>query len=249
MRSSILGLLDHYGVNVEDLGNRRFLLQPGELMTDALPTLPDEGLTVHFARARALVREDVSFMSCDHPLVRGAMDLLLGSQAGNASFGVWECPEDKERIFLEVYTVIECVAPASLHVDRFLPATPARVVVDQELEDRSSNEALREARLLQGDFQELLARKGMKRKLLSSMLDKAKKSAGEKQKEIVAEALASMDAFLQAEIERLVDLGEINDHVGSGEIEALKQHQTELGLAIDKAHLRVDAVRLIWRHS
>ncbi len=245
----ILEVLDHFGVKVEDLGNRRFLLQPGELMTDALPALPDEGLTVHFARNRALIREDVSFMSCDHPLVRGAMDLLLGSQSGNASFGVWECPGEKERIFLEVYALIECVAPASLHVDRFLPATPVRVVVDQELEDRSSNAALREARLLQGDFQGLLGRKGMKQKLLPAMLEKGRRLAAAKQKEIVVGAAREMDHFLEEEIDRLVDLGEINDHVGPGEIEALRQQKAELRVAIDKAHLRVDAVRLIWRHS
>ena len=242
-----LGLLDHFGVNVVELGNRRFSLHPGELMTDTLPALPQEGLTVNFDRKAALLREDVTFMSCDHPLVRGAMDLVLGSQEGNASFAVWKCPRERERIFLEIYAVIECVAPPSLHVDRFLPATPVRIVVDQDLQDVSANELLRQARLVDGDLLPLLARKGMKRRLLTAMLEQGKQFASEKQRPIVEQAAAAMDTVLEAEIERLVDLGEINDHVRPGEIEAFRTQQAELRIAIGGAHLRVDAVRLIRR--
>ncbi|HEV7867312.1 MAG TPA: helicase-related protein, partial [Chthoniobacteraceae bacterium] len=54
-------LLDHFGVHVEDLGSRSFLLVPGHLITDAFPALPPEGMSVTFDRARALSREDLVF--------------------------------------------------------------------------------------------------------------------------------------------------------------------------------------------
>ena len=56
-----------------------------------------------------------------------------------------------------------------------------------------------------------------------------------------------MDGVLQEEIDRLVDLGEINDHVRPGEIEGLRKQQAKLRVAIDEAPLRTDAVRLVWR--
>jgi ATP-dependent helicase HepA len=83
-------LLDHFGVQVEDHGPRSYILRPGHLITDAFPTVPEEGMTVTFDRTRALSREDLGFVSGDHPLVRASLDLLLGSERGNAAFGMWK---------------------------------------------------------------------------------------------------------------------------------------------------------------
>lgn len=191
--------------------------------------------------------EDTAFMSRDHPLVRGAMDVYLGSQTGNAAFGVWTAPDKKENIFLEVHSVIECIAPAALHVDRFLPATPMRVLVDQEIRDRTGQVGMATKHLLQGDLMTLLKRKGVKRKLLPAMLEKAQEVSREQMKAIVAEAAAAMEAQVQDEIDRLEDLGRINDHVRPGEIAAAKQQKADLLAAITGARLRLDALRLIWR--
>jgi len=79
-------------------------------------------MSVTFDRTRALSREDLVFMSWDHPLVRSTFDLLLGSESGNASFAVWRSA-GTEAIFLEVIAVAECVAPAPPR--RALPARDA----------------------------------------------------------------------------------------------------------------------------
>ena len=94
-------LLDHFGVQVEDLGRRAYILRPGHLITDAFPALPEEGMSVTFDRAQALSREDLGFLSADHPMIRSALDLLLGAEAGNAAFGIWKAP-GTEAILLEV---------------------------------------------------------------------------------------------------------------------------------------------------
>src|SRR5207302_5553481 len=99
------------------------------VLADSFPALPAEGLTFTCDRQRALVREDVQFLSWDHPLVTGALDLLLGSEKGNSSFAVW--PDAKKKgLYLEAIYLLECIAPPHLHVDRFLPPTPVRVLVD-----------------------------------------------------------------------------------------------------------------------
>ena len=167
-----LRLLDHFGVAVEDLAPRTFLIKPGHLITDAFPALPEDGMSVTFDRTRALGRDDLGFMSWDHPLVRGALDLLLGVEAGNAAFGVWKTP-GAESVLLEVHAVVECVAPAALHVDRFLPATPLRVVVDHALADHSDDATLAAAKLEKGDVFRLLDRGVVKKKLLPAMIAKA----------------------------------------------------------------------------
>lgn len=91
-RAFFLKLMDFFGIGAEDMGggHESYLFQAGPLLKEAFPALPPEGLAATFLRSWALHREDVSFMSADHPLVRGAFDLMLGSETGNAAFGAWK---------------------------------------------------------------------------------------------------------------------------------------------------------------
>ncbi len=242
----LIRLLDHFGVQVEDHGTRSYILRPGQLITDAFPTLPEEGMTVTFDRARALSREDLGFMSGDHPLARASWDLLLGAESGNAAFGIWKAAGG-ETIFLEVHAVVECVAPATLHADRFLPATPIRVAVNHALADHTDDETLAAGRFEKGDIFRLLDRGVVKKKLLPAMLEKALALAAERMQRLVETANTAMTIQLRNEIERLEDLRQINDHVRPEEIAAARQQQTDLQTAIASARLRLDAVRLIFR--
>ncbi len=237
-------LLDHFGVQVDDLGSRAYLLKPGQLLTDAFPSLPEDGMSVTFERIRALSREDLGFMTGDHPLLSGALDLLLGSERGNTAFGVWK-GAGSESILLEVHAVVECVAPAALHVDRFLPPTPLRIVVDHVMADRSDDARVGSAKLEKGDIFRLLGRGPMRRKLLPAMLATAQTLATARMASVVAESASAMEAQLQEEIERLITLRTINDHVRPEEIAALQKQKAELSAALTSARLRLDSLRLI----
>ena len=239
-------MLDHFGVHVEELGSRSHLLLPGHLLTDAFPALPADGMTVTFDRARALSREDLGFMGPDHPLVRGALDLLLGLESGNSAFGIWK-DSGSEGILLEICAVAECIAPAGLHADRFLPATPIRVVVDHATADHTEDETIASAVLEKGDIFKLLDRPVVKKKLIPAMLEKAQALAEARMKNVVAAASATMEEQLQDEIDRLEDLRAINDHVRPGEIAAVRQQKADLHAALTSSRLRLDSVRLIWR--
>ena len=186
-------------------------------------------MTVTFDRTRGpLSREDLGFVSGDHPLVRASLDLLLGSEAGNASFGVWK-GGGAEGMLLEIYTVVECVAPLVLHADRFLPATPIRVVVDHALTDHTTDEAVAAAQLEKGDIFRLLDRGAVKKKLLPAMLAKAQALAAERAQRLVESASTAMTIELRNEIERLEDLRQINDHVRPEEIAAAVHEKQQNG--------------------
>jgi ATP-dependent helicase HepA len=120
----MLSMFDYYAVQVEQIAERTYKLGRAGILADVFPGLPSGGFTITFDRTRALVREDMQFMTWDHPLVTGAFDLLLGSEKGNCSAD----PTADEG--LEAVYLLECVAPLQLHVDRFLPPTPIRVKVE-----------------------------------------------------------------------------------------------------------------------
>ncbi len=239
-------MLDHFGVQHELLSTRTFLLKPGHLLTEALPALPEHGLSVTLDRSRALSREDLGFLSSDHPLMTAALDLLLGSEAGNAAFALWKS-SGTDGLLLEVWCVVECVAPSGYHLDRFLPATPVRVVVDHQLEDLSADTELPEAVLEKGDPLRVLEKGVVKRKVFPAMLEKAQTIAASRMEEVVAGARTQLGAELGAELARLRDLQELNDHVRPAEIEAAELRRRTLEEALSGARLRVDALRFILR--
>jgi ATP-dependent helicase HepA len=241
-------MLDHLGVQVEELGLRSYLLKSGGSQTATLPGLPIEGTMVTFQRSRALSREDIGFVTPDHPLVLAALDAILGMETGNSVFSVWKSgPAD--GILLEAHFVIESIAPPSLHADRFLPATPLRIVVNQSLEDCSDDDGFRNATLETGDVFTLLDTPVFKKKHLPAMLAKAAAIASTRKEAIIQTARQKASDQLTAEIERLEDLRLINNHVRPGEIQSLEDLKASLLNAIEAATVRSDALKLVLRLS
>jgi len=241
----MLRLFDHYGVHVEELAARTFLAVPAALKTEVFPELPEAGITLTSNRQKALRREDIGFLTWDHPIVTGAIDLLLGSGEGNSSFATWEGA--KQAIFLETIFVIEPVAPQSLHLDRFLPATPLRIVVDTTGKNVSADVLPTAADLKAGSIFPLLDNGRIKAKVLPAMLTKSRVHAEERSGLLVAQAQQKMQATLGGEIERLRDLQKVNDHIRDEEILLLQSQLEELTTRMAEAPLRLDAVRLIWQ--
>src|SRR5262249_51719568 len=81
----MLRVFDQYSIDVEEIAPRTYKLGSAGVFAESFPGLPAEGVAVTSDRKRALVREDVQFLTWDHPLVAGALDLLLGSEKGNCS--------------------------------------------------------------------------------------------------------------------------------------------------------------------
>ncbi|MEO7101047.1 MAG: helicase-related protein [Luteolibacter sp.] len=242
----LMRLFEFSGLHIEELGNRRYFLLPGNLKSDAFPALPHDGMTVTLDRQRALEREQEAFLTWDHPMVRGALDLMLGSEAGNASFAVWDAAGEK-TILLEAWVVVECVAPAELHVERFLPQTPLRMVVDHKGGNHTDDASLPKAKLRRGDAAGLLRNEAVKRKFLPEMLERVRVLGADASRKVIDEALAAMHDQMGSEISRLRDLAEINDHITPGEISLLEEREISLANVIANARVRLDSVRLIWK--
>jgi ATP-dependent helicase HepA len=242
----LLRLFEFAGLQIEELGSRRYFLLPGNLRSDAFPALPEDGVTVTLDRRRALEREQEVFLTWDHPMVRGVLDGLLGSEVGNATFGVWDSAGEK-MILLESWVVVECVAPADLHVERFLPQTPLRILVDHTGGDHSESSALLRPCLRKGDPGKLVRNEAVKRKFLPEMLEQTRLLGGRKSQQVIDDALGLMHAEMSLEIARLRDLAEVNDHIKAEEITLLEAREAALAEVITHARVRVDAVRLIWK--
>ena len=244
----MLSILDLFFIEVEELAPRTYQLGSAGALVDSFPGLTSEGLTITYDRPRALAHENVQFMSWDHPLVTGALDLLLGSEQGNSSFALW--PDAKvSGLYLEAIYMLEGIAPPHFHLDRFLPPTPLRVMVDHRGQDagQAHPSATVRPQLKPGKGQALLERSDIRGTLLPRMLEQTRHLASRQREEAIAQARQDMRLRLEREVSRLRDLQKVNRSVRNEEIELVVQQLSALDLHISSARLRLDALRLIHR--
>lgn len=244
----LLAVLERHFVEVEELAPRTYQLGSAGVLVESFPGLPADGLTVTFDRARALAREELQFLTWDHPLVSGALDLVLGAEAGTCAFARW--PDPKGRgLYLEALFLLEAPAPPGLHLDRFLPPTPLRVLVDHQgadLTESLPHQGLRRV-LQEGGGQGLPAQEALRATLLPRLLREAEARARGRVPALLAQARSALEAQLGAERARLRDLQRVNPAVGPEEAAALARLQEALAGHLAGATLRLEALRLIQR--
>jgi ATP-dependent helicase HepA len=244
----LLDVFDHFGVHVEELAPHTWQLNPQGILTGSFPSLPAEGMVATCDRRRALGREDVGFLTWDHPLVTGAMDLLLGAETGTCAFAVLPAANE-QTMLLELIFVLEAIAAPRLHADRFLPLTPVRLVMNHKLEEVSSAfpGTTWERKLQKGSPYKLIENAEIASRTLPAMFQTATKLAETKAATLRQTALSEMNHLLGHEVERLQTLARVNDHVRPQEIRLAKAQQEELAAALQQSRLRLDSVRLIWK--
>jgi len=238
-----------YGVDTEFHSADCFIIRPSDHLRVAhFPHLSEDGMTVTVNRANALAREELQFMTWEHPMVRAAMDMVLSSETGNAVISVIRHGSLKPGQFLlECLFIVECSAPAELQIGRFLPPTPIRVLVDQNMKDLSAaidHRSLVETGTTFDEYQ-IIAFINNQRPHINKLLQFAEQKAKADMHSLVTEATKTMLESLTNEIKRLVRLKKVNPAIKSDEIEELKDITMLIHENIQAAQLRLDAVRFV----
>lgn len=243
LEAFMLSVLDLHFVDVEDVAPRTWRLASAGTFSDLFPGLTSDGVVMTCDRQRALAREDIQFLTWDHPLVTGALDRMLGSEHGNCSAAraIGAAP----GLFVEAMYVLECVAPPGLHIDRFLPPAPIRVILDHRG---------REASRLPQDLaptpddgsagRTLLDRAEFRENLLPKLLAHAERVAERAARDVIARARHEMYTQLTAEATRLEALQHVNRMVRPEDVRQLTDQRAALDEHLAAARLRLDAVRV-----
>jgi ATP-dependent helicase HepA len=241
-------VFEAYGVTAEEHSDDCHILLPGDHMrVPNFPELPEDGITVTLSRAIGLAREDMLFLTWEHPMVRGSIDLILNNAAGNAAFGLVRHEDlDPGQLLLEAVFLVECAAPKRLSAGRYLPQTLIRVLLDANLEDLSvlSCDSLQEI-LRPIDKEEAATLLRAQRKIIERMLKTAEKTAEKRLPTIIATATQQMLDYATAELKRLSALRKVNPYVRQEELDQVKANTLALHGHLQAARLRLDAIRVM----
>jgi ATP-dependent helicase HepA len=239
---------DLLGVNQEDRSDTSIVLTPAEHLRSAYPGLEDDGVTVTFDRATALAQEDIQFLSWDHPMVTGTLDILLNDNTGNTAVAL--LPNKALPVgsyFIELIYIVEASAPAELQMGRYLPSTPIRLLLDKSGKDLS-------AKVPFDNFNRQLKPVGRQtasklvnalQSLIHPLLVNSEPVALEQLAQLRQTALTKMQRALQSEQQRLRALKLVNPLIRQQEIDFLANQQQQLSDLIGKARLKLDAIRVI----
>ncbi len=241
----VLRLFEQFGIESDESGTRTVILDPEYLSTDGFPGLKDGPQQITFDRGIALAREDLQLLRMDHPMVAGALDMLVEGEHGNASFLVDDTLPPRSAL-LECVFVLSCVADRSLAVERYLPPIPLRIVVDTRLLARADFQPSADSIARAADRAiEYTKYRPVLTKLVKPMLAHAETLARERTQREIGGALDRAEAELGGEHARLVALARVNPSVRQEEIDALEAELEALRTAIPQATPRLDAVRFV----
>ncbi|MDX5298870.1 MAG: RNA polymerase-associated protein RapA, partial [Gammaproteobacteria bacterium] len=242
-------VFEEYGVAHEEHSLRTLILRPSEHLREAhFPGLDEDGTTVTFDRQRSLSREDIAFMSWEHPMVVDSMDMIQSTELGNATLASMAIKGvNPGTVLLEAVYAVHCPAPRELQLTRYLPARPVRVLVDMQgrnLADKLDHERLNSL------CEDIRRRTGpaiiaQVREVLESMLQRAERHAAETLPTQLGEANAALEAALGEEVQRLEALRRVNPSIREEEIRFFRQQMQHGREALGRAALQLQAMRVI----
>jgi len=238
-----------FGVDSEYHSKNCAILQMGELQrVSHFPWVSEEGVTVTVDRSVALAREDMLYLTWEHPMLVSVMDMLVADVVGNAAVSIVKNEDLEAGVYLlECLFVVECSAPAAFQLNRFLPVTPLRILIDQNAADLSeefSHDQLQEV-FNEVETEEMAAYLGTQYAQINALIAQAEINAGVLMRQVTEKSTAAMLASSAREIKRLKALSLVNANVKSDDLQALKDQAIAAYGYIADAKLRLDAVRFI----
>jgi ATP-dependent helicase HepA len=217
-------------------------------MVGHFPHVADDGTLITFDRDTALVHEDTQFITWDHPMVTGAIDMVTSGEFGNSGLSVIK----HERLptgtsLLELLYRIDCPSPAHLPVKRYISEPVVRLLLDSEGRNLASKLPHKDLTNIAMQIDKAVASQAIKAQAdqIKDLLDGSKKIATLRLQDVQAQAKSSLASKMNEEIQRLTILKQNNPNIRDEDIQELQNHLQEMTQLLDKASIKLDAVRLV----
>ncbi len=240
---------DNFGVDCEVHSAHAVVVRPSEhMLVSHFPELTEDGFTATFQREQALQRDDMEFLSWEHPMFLGLAEMLIGAEYGNAalaSINIKGLPPG--TLLLEAAFTVSCPAPRDLQVQRFLPLNPIRLLVDHSGKNLSAVLSHDKLNALSSSVARNTAPAIISkvRNEIAVMQEHAAKFAALQLPALIEAATTQMQDALAIEIDRLVAMQRVNPTIRAEEIEFFRNQLAQGTAAIEQASLQLQGLRLV----
>lgn len=242
------GVFDFFGVDQQPHGPLSVVVHPSDqMLCHSFPGLPEGGITGTYDRVEALTHEDMHFLTWEHPMVTGAMDMMLSGEFGNATLCALKAPFLKPgTLLLEAIFVVSCPGPRHLQLSRYLPQASLRVVVDRDRRDLTSILTPERIDGVIETIKKHVAQEVAKhaRTEITAMAARAEEIAEAALGGLLTEAITAARDEQAAELARLEALAAVNPNIRPEEIEFRRDQASTLAEVLGNATVRLDAVRV-----
>ncbi len=244
-----LSLFDTIGLNQDDKGENALVVTPSEhMMVPSYPGLPYEGATITFDRETALSREDMHFISWEHPMIQGGIDLLLSEGVGTNAVSLLKNKAlPVGTMFVELVYVVDAQAPKSSGINQFLPQTPIRLLLDGKGNDLSQQVPFESFNRQLSPINRHMASKvaSSVQAQIHALIEQGEQAVLPKLEQVRSDAKQEMQTKLNAELERLQALQAVNPNIRAEELTTIESQIDTLSGYIAQAQLQLDSLRLI----
>ncbi|MFT5116775.1 MAG: ATP-dependent helicase HepA [Kiritimatiellia bacterium] len=130
-KTLLIAATDLLNIHMEPLDSSRYSVIPSDqMLVPLVPGIPMDGCEITFERTTATAREDVQFITWDHPLMQGLTDLITTSELGVASVALLPNKALKAgTLFVEAVFTLTVQDTQAKAANAFLTDSLVRVVV------------------------------------------------------------------------------------------------------------------------
>lgn len=215
---------------------------------DGLPLGDEDGMTLTFERKQALQREDIEFITHEHPLMRAIYELASTSTFGNTTVAMLKSAVVPQgMVLLEVNFRVEAIAPKLLNLPATLTTQNIRVFISEQGNDlsaRISSDMIMPhiERLDKNRARQVIKVRG---DVIEQRYYEAEEIARQQLAKIGEQASARFSQQWAREIKRLKHLQTINPNVRPEEVERLEQLKAQGEQALGNLSLVPDSIRVL----
>lgn len=235
------------GINFEQLNDYVYFIEPSDnMLLPSYPGLSSEGLSVTFSRSYSNRHINIDYMNWEHPIIRGAFELLLNSPLGNVS--IVKTSELPRNIYFEFIIAVQTQGKHAHESSRYLPFTPFRSLLDVQGEDHTLRISKKE--LDQIGFEKATdtitqALRTIPKDQFVSLSKKAVANVSERVLKLKKKGIKDIKDKYTNERARVNSLA-ISEQERDKSLEELNSMEQELLIEIDQASIELDAIRVIF---
>lgn len=237
-------------INMEYSGQRdgSLMLHPSDEVQVQGLAVPEDGMTLTFERDQALLREDMAFMTYEHPLMQSIFETVNSGTFGNTTVATLASNAMPEGMLLvEVNFRVEAIAPKLLNLLAFLPKPFIRVFLSQQGTDFSEKIPSEVIANHIHRLDKTRARQVIKARadIIEARYEQAVELANRQLPAMTEQATQVFSQRFDREIERLQHLQQLNPNVRDSEIRQLERLHEQGKQALAQLSLIPDSIRVL----